>query len=79
MTKVKKVTLFVMSAAGIGLIAWDIVAASNKERGDTISEILLSASKKVPILAVAWGALTGHLFWPQDKGVGDVRDTRQSE
>jgi hypothetical protein len=69
--KAKKITLFVMSAAGIGLIAWDIVAASNKERGDTISEILLSASKRVPVLAVSWGILTGHLFWPQDKGVGD--------
>lgn len=79
MTKVKKVTLFVMSAASLGLVAWDIVAASNKARGDTISEILLENSKKVPILAVAWGVLTGHLFWPQAKSVGDVRDKRPTE
>jgi len=76
MTKGKKVTLFVMAAATIGLVSWDIVVASNKERGDTISEILLHSSQRVPILAAAWGILTGHLFWPQAKGKGDVCDTR---
>ena len=67
MTKGKKITLGVMAISAIALIGWDIVAASNKQKGDTISEILLSAGKKVPMIAVAWGVLTGHLFWPQRK------------
>lgn len=65
MTKGKKVTLGVMAVASSLLIGWDIVVAANKERGDTISEILLRSSKRVPLIAAAWGVLTGHLFWPQ--------------
>lgn len=65
MTKAKKITLGVMGAAAAALIGWDIVAAANKQKGDTISEILLRSSKRVPIVAAAWGILTGHLFWPQ--------------
>ena len=55
----------VMACAAAALIGWDIVVASNKERGDTISEILDKAARTVPAVAVAWGILTGHLFWPQ--------------
>lgn len=61
----KKITLGVMAAATAALVGWDIVVAANKEDGDTISEILLKASRKVPIITLAWGALSGHLFWPQ--------------
>lgn len=65
MTKTKKITLLVMGAAATGLIGWDIVVAANKQEGDTISEILLRSSRRVPIIAATWGILTGHLFWPQ--------------
>ena len=65
MTRGKKITLGVMAAASAALIGWDIVVAANKQRGDTISEILLRSSRRVPIVAAAWGILTGHLFWPQ--------------
>jgi hypothetical protein len=65
MTKAKKITLGVMGAASAVLIGWDIVVAANKQKGDTISEILLRSSRRVPIIATAWGILTGHLFWPQ--------------
>jgi len=68
MTKTKKYTLGVMALSAAALIGWDIVAASNRERGDTISEILLHSARHVPIVAVAWGVLTGHLFWSQQKG-----------
>ena len=67
MTKGKKITLAVMAASAAALIGGDIVAASNRDKGDTISEILLASGKKVPMIAVAWGILTGHLFWPQRK------------
>lgn len=65
MTKAKKITLAVMAAATTGLIGWDIVVAANQQKGDTISEILNKAARNTPAVAVAWGILTGHLFWPQ--------------
>lgn len=71
MTKAKKITLLTMAAAAAGLIGWDIVAAANREKGDTISEILLKSARRVPIVSCVWGILTGHLFWPQRVNVGD--------
>jgi len=68
MSKAKKITIGVMAAATAALVGWDIVVAANKQRGDTISEILLRSSRRVPIVAAAWGILTGHLFWPQRDG-----------
>lgn len=65
MANKKKITLGVMAFATAALIGWDIVVAANREKGDTISEILLRSSRTVPIIAAAWGILTGHLFWPQ--------------
>jgi hypothetical protein len=62
----KKVTVGLIIAATAGLIGWDIVVAANKEKGDTISEVLLKSARKVPAVAFAWGVLSGHLFWPQD-------------
>lgn len=61
----KKMTLGVMAISAAALIGWDIVVAANEQEGDTISEILLKSSRRVPVVAVAWGILTGHLFWPQ--------------
>lgn len=65
MKTAKKITLSIMAAATVALIGWDIVVASNQTKGDTISEILGKAARSVPAVAVAWGILTGHLFWPQ--------------
>lgn len=61
----KQITAGLIITTIAGLIGWDIVVASNKTKGDTISEILLRAAKKVPAVAMAWGVLSGHLFWPQ--------------
>lgn len=63
----KKTTIGVIVGAVLGLVGWDVVVATNKKPGDTISEVLLKASKNTPLIGVAWGILTGHLFWPQDK------------
>ena len=63
----KKVTAGVMVASAVVLIAWDVVVATNKKKGDTISEMLLASAKDTPLIGVAWGILTGHLFWPQPK------------
>jgi hypothetical protein len=58
----KLITQIVM---GVGLgawIVWDIVVASNRVPGDTISEITLGIAKSTPLLAVAVGVVAGHLF-----------------
>jgi hypothetical protein len=58
-----------MLAAAAFLIVWDIKVATNKDRGDTISEITLAASRRgwwsLPVLAWVCGILMGHLWWPQ--------------
>jgi hypothetical protein len=67
--KVAAITMYLMLAALVGLIVWDVVVATNKDRGDTISEITLAASVQQPhsgfIVGLAFGILVGHLWWPQ--------------
>ena len=65
MKNYKKITIAVIALAAVGISVYDIFPAVNKSEGDTISETLLGSAKKVPIVAVVWGILTGHLFWPQ--------------
>jgi hypothetical protein len=58
----KYVTQVVM-VLGIALwIGWDLVVATNREKGDTISEITLAISMMAPVLPFAVGFLAGHLF-----------------
>jgi hypothetical protein len=63
--KWRRFTSWSIVAATAALIGWDIVVATNNETGDTISEVLLDASRKRPIIAAALGIVIGHLFWPQ--------------
>lgn len=64
-----KWTVYIMLAVCGVLIVWDIIVATNKERGDTIFEILLAASIQRPwsgiVLGIVIGILIGHLWWPQ--------------
>jgi hypothetical protein len=66
MSRAAWTTLGLIVVASCVLIGWDIVVATNAERGDTISELLLAAASSHPSLAFAWGGLTGHLFWPRE-------------
>lgn len=75
----KKTTIGVIVGTIVGLAGWDVVVATNKEKGDTISEILLKASKGTPMVGVAWGILTGHLFWPQAKTPSSLPSTDSEE
>jgi hypothetical protein len=54
---------------GIGVVAyaiWDTFLASNERKGDTISEVTLAESRKLPVIPFAVGIVAGHLFWPQE-------------
>lgn len=46
------------------VIVVDIVLAINKNPSDTISQVMLAYSYQYSTLPLAWGVLTGHLFWP---------------
>ena len=59
-----KATKWFMLVATVLIIAYDIVVATNSGKGDTISEISLKWAWDWPILALSWGVVVGHLFWP---------------
>jgi hypothetical protein len=65
----KIVTLIVMATGAAMWIGWDIYVAINDKKGDTISEVTLSFTRRHPIILglimLALGILIGHLFWPQ--------------
>jgi hypothetical protein len=63
----KELTLIILAAVVVILVGWDIYAAFSKEKGDTISSLLLEWSSRKPVIALAIGVILGHLFWPQSK------------
>lgn len=65
MTNTRKVTISILVAAVLALIAWDVVVAMNPTPGDTISEITLAFAMRHPALPFAVGVVCGHLFWSQ--------------
>lgn len=58
-------TIGILAGVTVLLIAWDIYAAANKERGDTISEVVLGFARRHPVIPFLLGVLAGHLLWPQ--------------
>lgn len=58
-------TIGILAVVTILLIAWDVYAATNKERGDTISEVVLAFARRHPVIPFLMGVLMGHLLWPQ--------------
>lgn len=69
LTRNKVVTLVVMFGSAAALIVWDVVVATNTEKGDTISELTLGFARRYPIalggVMLALGIILGHLLWPQ--------------
>jgi len=60
-----KITILLILAAIVILGGWDLYVAANAQSGDTISEIVLEASLRRPIIPFVAGVVCGHLFWPQ--------------
>jgi hypothetical protein len=65
----RTITLVLMFVAAAGLIAWDVVVATNRTPGDTISEVTLGFFMRHPIatfaIGLVLGIILGHLTWPQ--------------
>jgi len=58
-------TIGILVGVTLLLIAWDIYAAMNKKRDDTISEVVLGFARRHPVIPFLLGVLAGHLLWPQ--------------
>jgi hypothetical protein len=57
-------TAAIIVVVAVLLIAWDVYAmVKDKSRDSTISWVMLTASKKWPVIAFAFGFLCGHLFF----------------
>lgn len=54
----KRIFLLIVAA----LLAYELVAIVNSHTGDTISEIVWTASSR-PLLPFALGFVAGHFFW----------------
>lgn len=55
--------IWVFWAAIILLFVYEIWAVYTREEGDTISEIIWTASVNRPVIPFAFGFLMGHFFW----------------
>jgi hypothetical protein len=68
-SRTRIITLIIMAVCFLALVGWDIYAALNSVKGDTISEITQGflLDHVGVLIAVVWaiGLLCGHLFWPQ--------------
>lgn len=48
-----------------GLLGYEAWTVTTGPEGDTISEIVWSATDRWPVLLVLFGAIGGHFFWPR--------------
>jgi hypothetical protein len=58
-----KTTERVVIGTTLGLLAWEGFTFINREKKDTISEIIWKWNKRTPLVAFAIGLLCGHWFW----------------
>jgi predicted PurR-regulated permease PerM len=64
------VTISLLLLGILTWLGWDIYAASNVVKGDTISEIVLAFTFRHWFASLVLGVVCGHLFWP----VEELRD-----
>ncbi len=58
-----ELTLTVISAAVVLLVAYDVWTLVRRGYGTTISWTVYVWSRSYPIIPFAFGVLAGHLFW----------------
>lgn len=61
--KTKQTTVWVILCVAALLIGWDLYVW--KVPDATISEVVLSAARRHPVIPFLFGVLMGHLFWYQ--------------
>lgn len=60
----EQVTIAVIVATIVSLIAYDVYAVLRGGKEATISGVIAQFSHKFPIIAFAGGLLCGHFWWP---------------
>lgn len=81
----KALTIAVILGSAVAIAAYDFWVAwcvAEEDGGGyqaTISCILLDAAKYAPIIALAFGVLMGHLFWPQYRKESKPRPHQDEE
>ena len=60
----KLITIILLCVSALSWFVWDIYVAVNNKPGDTISEIILYASRYSLLLPAAGGLIIGHLLFP---------------
>lgn len=60
----RKITVWILLAIGVILIAWDVYVWLEPTEGDTISEVVHGWGTRSWFLLVGIGVLLGHFFWP---------------
>lgn len=64
MSWTKTATIVVIIVTTVLVVAWDIYVAVEPTPRDTISKVLLDATRQHPSMAIMIGILLGHLMWP---------------
>jgi putative effector of murein hydrolase len=62
----RQVTEGVVAGTTVAVVLYDIAARWFGGNDATVSVVLSDAARKWPVIALAAGALMGHLFWPVD-------------
>ena len=57
-----RITTSILIVVAVLLIVWDVYAALNGVKGDTISAVIYEASVRLSFIPYAWGCLTTHFF-----------------
>lgn len=57
-------THWILLVATVALAGFDVWAAFNSRKGDTLSEVIWTLAKR-PIVPFVFGVIAGHLFWPK--------------
>ena len=57
----RQITILIVAVVLVFLVAYDVYAAS-RDASNTITVVLRDAAKYLPLIVLAWGALTSHLF-----------------
>lgn len=60
----RKITIAIIHAVTLGLVAYDIWVAVEPSPRDTLSKVGLDEMTKHPSIAVLAGVLIGHIAWP---------------
>lgn len=58
------VTVSVIAFTTLVLVLYDVFALISGGQQVTISAVLARGAMRYPVISLAWGVLTGHLFWP---------------